>query len=272
MDSERSGGTLVAMMTDQNPTRPTVPVADIERHLDEHLQVARFRDYCPNGLQVEGRRPIGLIASGVTASLALIDAALERGADAILVHHGYFWRNEDARLRGVKRERIGRLIEAGLHLLAYHLPLDAHPQLGNNATLGRVLGITQTGTAGDDGLLALGSPGEGGHTVASFASLAGERLGTRPLVLGPADRPVRRIAWCTGGAQGWFEQAIDQGVDVFLTGEVSEQNHHLALEAGVGFIAAGHHATERYGVQALGEHLAQQFGIAHRYIEIANPV
>jgi dinuclear metal center YbgI/SA1388 family protein len=260
------------MMTDPIPSRPAVAVTDIERHLDEHLQVARFRDYCPNGLQVEGRRAVGLIASGVTASLALIEAAIDGGADALLVHHGYFWRNEDARLRGIKRERIGRLIGAGLHLLAYHLPLDAHPLLGNHATLARVLGIEQTGTAGDDGLLALGQLAAGHHTVASLARLVGERLGTHPLVLGPAERPVRRIAWCTGGAQGWFEQAIDLGVDVFLTGEVSEQNHHLAVEAGVGFIAAGHHATERYGVQALGEYLAGRFGIAHRYIEIANPV
>jgi dinuclear metal center YbgI/SA1388 family protein len=260
------------MTTDPIPARPAVPVADIERHLDEHLQVARFRDYCPNGLQVEGRGEVALIASGVTASLALIDAAIAMGADAILVHHGYFWRNEDARLRGIKRERIGRLIDAGLHLLAYHLPLDAHPQLGNNATLGQVLGLLQTGVAGDDGLLALGELPGPVQTLEDFASLVGQRLGGTPRVLGPTGRPVRQVAWCTGGAQGWFEQAIDLGVDLFITGEVSEQNHHLALESGVGFIAAGHHATERYGVQALGEHLASRFGIAHRYIEIANPV
>ena len=261
-----------------------VGAGEVERYLDDLLQSARFRDYCPNGLQVEGLRPVRRLVSGVTASLALIDAAIERGADALLVHHGYFWRGEDARLRGLRRERIARLIGNGLALLAYHLPLDAHAQLGNNAQLGLRLGFSTAGTAGENGIIAWGEieappRSESGAGVeaapgvlADLARRIEHCLGRAPLVLGNPQRRVRRVAWCTGGAQGFFETAIDLGVDVFVTGEVSEQNHHLAIESGVGFIAAGHHATERYGVQAVGEHLARQFGLWHEFVDVPNPV
>ncbi len=261
-----------------------VQAGELERYLDDLLQSARFRDYCPNGLQVEGVRPVRRLVSGVTASLALIDAAIARGADALLVHHGYFWRGEDSRLRGMRRERIARLLGNGLALLAYHLPLDAHAQLGNNAQLALQLGFSTTGTAGENGIIAWGdiecptpqAPGSVGEApsmvLADLARRVEVRLGRPALVLGNPERVVRRIAWCTGGAQGFFETAIDLGVDVFLTGEVSEQNHHLAMESGVGFIAAGHHATERYGVRAVGEHLAQQFGLCHEFVDIPNPV
>ena len=245
--------------------------AALDEYLADYLQVHDFRDYCPNGLQVEGRGEIARIVTGVTASAALIEAAVADGADALIVHHGYFWRGEDARITGMRRRRIGLLFEHELNLFAYHLPLDAHPEIGNNATLARQLGIEVTKRFGEQDIAALGSVAEG-STVGSFTRTITEKLGRSPLVIGDAARPLRRIAWCTGGAQGMFEQAIALGVDAYLSGEISEQTVHLARESGVAYIAAGHHATERYGVQALGAHLAQRFGVQHRFIEIDNPV
>jgi dinuclear metal center YbgI/SA1388 family protein len=245
--------------------------AALDEYLADYLQVHDFRDYCPNGLQVEGRGEIARIVTGVTASAALIEAAVADGADALIVHHGYFWRGEDARITGMRRRRIGLLFEHELNLFAYHLPLDAHPEIGNNATLARQLGIEVTRRFGEQDIAAMGSVAEG-STVGSFTRTITEKLGRSPLVIGDAARPLRRIAWCTGGAQGMFEQAIALGVDAYLSGEISEQTVHLARESGVAYIAAGHHATERYGVQALGAHLAQRFGVQHRFIEIDNPV
>ena len=243
----------------------------LDNYLADFLQVHDFRDYCPNGLQVEGRGEIARIVTGVTASAALIEAAIADGADALIVHHGYFWRGEDARITGMRRRRLGLLFEHNLNLFAYHLPLDAHPEIGNNATLARQLGLEVTKRFGEQDIAALGTLAEG-STVASFTQTISEKLGRAPLVIGDAARPLQRIAWCTGGAQGMFEQAIALGVDAYLSGEISEQTVHLARESGVAYIAAGHHATERYGVQALGAHLAQRFGVAHRFIEIGNPV
>ena len=245
--------------------------AILENYLAEFLQVNDFRDYCPNGLQVEGRGEINRIVTGVTASAALIEAAVADGADALIVHHGYFWRGEDARITGMRRRRLGLLFQHNLNLFAYHLPLDAHPEIGNNATLARQLGIEVTKRFGEQDIAVLG-PGAEGSTVNSFTRTITEKLGRPPMVIGDAARPLRRIAWCTGGAQGMFEQAIALNVDAYLSGEISEQTVHLARESGVAYIAAGHHATERYGVQALGEHLAQRFGVQHRFIEIENPV
>ena len=245
--------------------------AALDNYLADYLQVHDFRDYCPNGLQVEGRGEIARIVTGVTASAALIEAAIADGADALIVHHGYFWRGEDARITGMRRRRLGLLFEHNLNLFAYHLPLDAHPEIGNNATLARQLGLEVTKRFGEQDIAALGTLAEG-STVASFTQTISEKLGRAPLVIGDAARPLQRIAWCTGGAQGMFEQAIKLGVDAYLSGEISEQTVHLARESGVAYIAAGHHATERYGVQALGAHLAQRFGVAHRFIEIGNPV
>lgn len=242
----------------------------LQRHLDDLLDAARFKDYCPNGLQVEGTPEVARVVCGVTASLALIDAAIERGAQAILVHHGWFWRGEDGRITGMRRARIARLLAHDINLFAYHLPLDAHPELGNNAQLGRVLGLTPTAVAGDQGLLWTGEPA----VPASAGELAerfGAALGRTPLLVGDAQRTVRRVAWCTGGAQGMFEQAIDAGVDLYLSGEISEQTTHTARESGVPYIAAGHHATERYGVKALGAHLAQNCGLQVEFVDIDNP-
>lgn len=244
---------------------------EIELYLNGLLEVHRFRDYCPNGLQVQGRATISHVVTGVTASLALLEAAIDAKADAVLVHHGYFWKNEDARIVGQKQRRLATLLRHDLNLFAYHLPLDAHPEFGNNASLGRQLGISAEGRFGDDDLGWTGTlPSE--TTLAAFSTHIETMLQRTPLVIEGDGRPVRRIGWCTGGAQGYFDAAVAAGVDVYISGEVSEQTTHLARESGVAYIAAGHHATERYGVQALGAHLAQRFGLRHTFIDIPNPV
>lgn len=239
--------------------------------LDEILEPWRYKDYAPNGLQVEGGPAVRKLVTGVTASQALIEAAASRGADAVLVHHGYFWKGEDARICGMKRQRVKTLLEHDLSLLAYHLPLDAHPELGNNAMLGKVLDLDALGQGGEQGLLWHGSWRGGGRAV-DFREHVSARLGREALLLGRADKPISRVAWCTGGAQSFFAEAIDLGVDAFITGEASEQNHHMAMECDVAFIAAGHHATERFGIKALGERMAQLHGISVEFVDISNPV
>lgn len=240
-------------------------------YLDTLLEAGRFRDYCPNGLQVEGRADVQRILCGTTASQALIDAAIDWQADAILVHHGWFWKGEDGRITGFRKQRMAALLQHDINLFAYHLPLDAHPVLGNNAQLAQKFGWQIEGNFGEQNIGFMGAPA----AVVSAADLAtqvGAALGRPPQLLGDGSRPVRRVAWCSGGAQGYFEQAITAGADVFLSGEVSEQTYHLAMESGIPYIAAGHHATERYGVQALGEHLQQTQDIKCRYFELENPV
>jgi dinuclear metal center YbgI/SA1388 family protein len=244
---------------------------ELTRHLDQLLDASRVKDYCPNGLQVEGRPEIAAVVTGVTASVALIEAAAAAGADALLVHHGYFWRGEDPRLVGSRKRRIELLLAAGINLFAYHLPLDLHPELGNNAQLAARLGLVQDGRAGEQDLVAFGTVAAACE-LAAFAAHVGAQLGREPLVIGEPRKPVRRVAWCTGAAQGQFETAIALGVDAYVTGEISEQHVHLAREAGVAFVAAGHHATERFGVQAVGAHLAQTFGLRHQFIDVPSPV
>lgn len=244
---------------------------ELEHYTCALLDTARFRDYSPNGLQIQGRAQVQKIVTGVSASLALIEQAIQRNADAILVHHGYFWKNEDARIVGVKQTRIKALLAHDISLFGFHLPLDAHPTLGNNVQLGQRLGFQLEGWSGEQNIIAYGVIPEG-PTLAALGTRIGERLQRPPLLIGEYDRPLRRIAWCTGGAQGYFESAAALGVDAYLTGEASEQQVHFARESGIAFIAAGHHATERYGIQALGEHLAAHFGLNHEFIEIPNPV
>lgn len=238
------------------------------------LSIDRYQDYCPNGLQVEGRAQVNFIVSGVSASLSLLDIALERGADAVLVHHGYFWKGENARIVGYKKHRLQRLLANDVSLLAYHLPLDAHPELGNNAQLAQRLGLQVTGAFDTDSGPKLGLLGElpTAQSGAQFAEQVARVLGRVPLHVAGAAAQIKRIAWCTGGAQGYIERALACGVDAYLTGEASEQTVHIARETGLHFYAAGHHATERYGVQALGAHLAQRFGLRHEYVELNNPV
>lgn len=245
--------------------------AVLDAYLADFLQVPDFRDYCPNGLQVEGRAAVNRIVTGVTASAALVEAAIAAEADALIVHHGYFWRGEDGRITGLRRRRIGLLLASELNLFAYHLPLDAHPEVGNNAALARQLGLAPAGRFGEQDIAAHGTLAAE-TTLAQFAATVEQRFARTPLVVGDPARPLRRLAWCTGAAQGLFEQAIALGVDAYVSGEISEQTVHLARESGVAYVAAGHHATERYGVQALGEHLAQRFGLQHRFIDVDNPV
>jgi dinuclear metal center YbgI/SA1388 family protein len=245
----------------------------LNRVLDELLQPERFKDYGPNGLQVEGKPEIRKIVSGVTASVALIEAAIDEGADAIFVHHGLFWRGQDGRITGWMRQRVAKLLAHNINLFAYHLPLDAHPELGNNVQLGLRLGLEVQGRFGEQQLACWGVPKEGvvfanAQTLAQHVQSV---LGHLVVLVGPQIRPLQRIGWCTGGAQSYFEDAIAAGVDAFITGEISEPQAHYARECGVSFLACGHHATERYGVQALAAHVAAQQGLEHVFIDIDNP-
>lgn len=244
---------------------------ELEIYLNQLLDVAHVRDYCPNGLQVEGRSEVRKLISGVTASFDFLQAAVVAGADAVLVHHGYFWRGENQCLTGIKRRRIALLLEHDVNLLAYHLPLDTHPELGNNTQLGRRLGFIESGRFGEQNIAAQGILPQT-MALKDLGTNIEHLLSRKPLVIGDEAKPVQRIAWCTGAAQDYFDEAIRLGVDAFITGEISEQTVHAARESGVAFIAAGHHATERYGVRALGEHAAQKFGIAHQFIDVDNPV
>lgn len=245
----------------------------LAQFLANELQVARFRDYCPNGLQVEGRREIKRIVSGVTACQALLDEAVRLQADAILVHHGYFWRGEDMRLVGQKFQRLKTLIENEISLFAYHLPLDSHPVMGNNAQLAQLFGFEVTGRFGEDDLGWLGKwPEAASASVGDVAAHISNKLGREALLIGNADQAVTTIAWCSGAAQNMLSTAIEAGASIYISGEISEPTVHLARESGVAYLACGHHASERYGVQALGQFIAQQFGIEHQFVDIDNPV
>jgi len=246
---------------------------DVLQAFDALLQPARFKDYGPNGLQVEGRAQIGKIVSGVTASRALIEAAIAEQADAIFVHHGLFWRGHDGRVTGWMKQRLALLLAHDINLFAYHLPLDAHPELGNNAQLGARLGLQATARFGEQDLGFMGGRADGG-SFASAQALA-EHVKTvvsRPVVVeGRPNESIKNIAWCSGGAQGYFEAAIAAGADAFITGEISEPQAHYAREMGVAFIACGHHASERYGAPAVAAQVAGQLGLAHQFIDIDNP-
>ena len=244
---------------------------------DALLQPDQFNDYGPNGLQVEGNDRVRKIVSGVTASRALIEAAIEAQADAIFVHHGLFWRGQDGRVTGWMKQRLSLLLQHDINLFAYHLPLDAHTELGNNAQLGLMLGLKAfDGAAGRFGEQNLGFFGAraDGRNFAKAASLANhvERVLKRPVALVDVpDKTIKKVAWCTGGAQSYFEAAIAAGADAFITGEISEPQAHYARECGVAYLACGHHATERYGAPAVADHVARQFGLEHEFIDIDNP-
>lgn len=240
---------------------------------DTLLAPERFKDYGPNGLQVEGRATVRRIVSGVTASLALLEAAVERGADAVFVHHGLFWRGQDGRVTGWMKQRLALLLAHDINLYAYHLPLDAHPELGNNAQLARQLGLAAEARFGEQDLGFLGGRADGGDfaDAEALAAHVQQALG-RPVTCVPgAAGPIRRIGWCTGGAQSYFEPAIAAGAQAFLTGEISEPQAHYARECGVTFLACGHHATERYGAPAVAGHVARQLGLEHAFVDIENP-
>lgn len=250
-----------------------VELKDLVSYLNNILEVDQFHDYCPNGLQIEGRAEIKTVISGVTASQALIEQAIENNADMLLVHHGYFWKGENESISGIKYQRIKCLIEAGISLVAYHLPLDAHPLYGNNAKLAEIFDFEIAGQfpAGK------GSVGMHGRlkiplTAHEFSEKITQKLGRVPLHIGTDNKKIESIAWCSGAAQNYIIEAAEFGMDAYLSGEISEQTVHLAREYGIQFFAAGHHATERYGVKALGQHLEQHFGVSHRFIDIDNPV
>lgn len=246
-------------------------LTELCNYIESVLESSRFRDYCPNGLQIEGKPEVVRIATAVTASQAVLEAASKWGADAILVHHGYFWRGENAPITGIKKRRIAHLLRHDISLLAYHLPLDAHPVWGNNAQLAKHLGFVEQGRFGEQAIACYGHLSRA-QRLADLAQLLELKLQRTPQIIGNLNRQVRRIAWCSGAAQAYFEEAVSLGVEAFLTGEISEQNVHLAEETGVAFIAAGHHATEKYGIQALGQHLAEQFALAHQFFDQPNPV
>lgn len=248
-----------------------VQLEQLVAYCDALLEVASYPDYCPNGLQIEGVAEINRVVSGVTACQALIDKAIEADADLLLVHHGYFWKGEEPCITGMKQRRIKSLLEHGINLVAYHLPLDGHPEYGNNAQLGKQLEIPVTGRFLDGDIGCFGTL-DAPLSIVTLAQRIESVLGRKPLIIEGGEQPVSKLAWCSGAAQGYLEQAAQLGADAYLSGEVSEHTVHAARELGIHYIAAGHHATERYGVQKLGEHLADYFGLDHEFIDIPNPV
>ena len=244
---------------------------ELVRYLDELLASARFKDYCPNGLQVEGAADVRRIVAGVTANQALIDAAIEEGADTVLVHHGWFWRGEDSRVIGFRKARLQALLRHDINLVAYHLPLDGQPELGNNARLAASFDWRIEGRYGEQ---EIGFFGEAmrPQSLSALSDEVSAALHRPPLVVGDGNRRIERVAWCSGGGQSYFEQAALLGVDAFLSGEISEHSVHLARETGVAYIAAGHHATERLGIRALAEHLTEKLELECRFVDIDNPV
>jgi len=244
---------------------------ELVAYCDDLLDVAVFHDYAPNGLQVEGVAEVKKIVSGVTACQALIDAAVESDADVLLVHHGFFWKGENECITGIKRRRIAKLIENNISLIAYHLPLDAHPELGNNAQLAKQLGVEVEGRFGRGSVAMFGRLPKK-MSAGELQIQLGDVLDRKPMHLCGESADIQRIAWCTGAAQGYIDATPQLGVQAFISGEVSEQTTHFARESGVHFFAAGHHATERYGVKALGNALAKKFLIGHKFIDIDNPV
>ena len=243
----------------------------LEKSINSLLSSSLIKDYCPNGLQVEGKKEIQIIVTGVSASLALIEHAIQKNADAILVHHGYFWKGENQTLTGIKYQRIKALINSNINLFAYHLPLDLHKGLGNNVQLAKRLGLNildefNTNTLPNYGLMCQTT-----LTLNALIEKITNTLSRQPLIVGRDVQKINKIAICTGGAQDFIEHAYNAGADVYISGEISERTTLMARELGITYISAGHHATERYGIQALGEHLAQAFDLTHYFIDIDNP-
>lgn len=248
-------------------------LTEISKYADDYLSIDRFRDYCPNGLQVEGSQKVIKIASAVTASLAIVEKAIEWGADCLIVHHGYFWKNERAQIVGMKKRRLQAMLAADMSLLAYHLPLDAHPVVGNNAQIAHRLGISDLQPLQKNSKTPIGNVGilDAPLDIQAFVQICAESLVRDPIHVDSGPSQVQKIAWCTGGAQHMIEDAVERQADVYLTGEISEQTVHIARECNIHFIAAGHHATERYGVQAMATHLAEKFKLEHQYFDEINP-
>lgn len=250
-------------------------ITTLLNHLNELLKPHKIKDFCPNGLQVEGKKEITKIVTGVTASKALIDEAIAKKADAVLVHHGYFWKNESPCITGMKYQRIKALLDNNINLIAYHLPLDVHPELGNNAQLAKLLGIEVTGLVEPNNPYSVVVKGELPEAISAdeFNAHISAKLQRESLHLpSSSNKPIKTLAWCTGGGQGYIELAAEQGIDAFISGEASEQTTHVAREMDIHFFAAGHHATERYGAKALGEYLAEKFDLDVEFVDVDNPV
>jgi len=248
--------------------------SELEQYLDGLLKPGLFRDYCPNGLQVEGQSEVKKIATGVTASQKFLDAAVAAGADTLLVHHGYFWRGEDERVIGMKQRRLKTLLKHDMNLLAYHLPLDAHPEFGNNAQLAKRLDITISGPLERGNPTAPGNWGQldGPLSAKAFSTRISKALQRAPLHIAGSSRPIQTVAFCTGAAQDFISKAAELGADAYLSGEISERTVHEAEELGIHYFACGHHATERYGAMSLGEHLKERFGLEVVFLDVENPV
>lgn len=247
---------------------------ELENYLKEYLSVDKFQDYAPNGMQVEGKGEINQICSAVTASLDVINEAVKRQADTLIVHHGYFWKGESAVIQGMKRQRIGRLIENNINLFAYHLPLDAHMDVGNNICLAELLELKEprgNTVENVENLLWNGSL-TNAFSAEEFLLFLTEKLNRRPLLIKGSDKSIKKVAWCSGAAQDFIEQAHALGVDAFISGEISERTYYQARELGIHYFACGHHVTERYGIQALGNYISTKFGLRHYFIDSDNPV
>lgn len=266
MNSKRSANSKPA----PSLKRGIVARHQLQNYLHGLLNVDQFQDYCPNGLQVQGKLEIRRIVSGVTACAALIEQAIALQADALLVHHGYFWRGENPCVVGQKQQRLKLLLQHDLNMFAFHLPLDAHPELGNNQQLGLHLGLTLQRHTGEHNLVSMGQLPRA-LSLAALARQVEKRLNRPPLLVGNPSQKVQRVAWCTGAAQGMIESAAAAGAQVYLSGEISEPTAHFCREMGIAYLACGHHATERYGVQALGQHVSEKFGLEHHFLDVDNP-
>jgi dinuclear metal center YbgI/SA1388 family protein len=242
--------------------------------LDQFLEIHQFKDYSPNGLQIEGVEQVQKIITGVTANQALIDIAIEEHADAILVHHGFFWKGEPQEIVGMKYKRIKALIENGINLYAYHLPLDVHPELGNNVQLARLLEITDRRPLEPWDKRSVGRVGKFEQVITpdALSDRIESVLSRKPLHIDGGKKEINSVAWCTGGGQDYISIAAEQGIDAFISGEISERTVHIAHEMGIHYYAAGHHATERYGVKAFGEWIEGELELDVKFIDIHNPV
>ena len=249
-------------------------LTDLLKWCDDTLQTHQFKDYCPNGLQIEGKAEVNILVSSTTASLQAIEQALDLKADALIVHHGYFWKGEPSQLIGLKGKRVKQLMQADVSLIGYHLPLDAHTTLGNNKALADLLGIQITGPLDPSERFPIGNIGELAAPISAqdFAQIIAKQLGQQPLHIAAHQQLIKKIGFCTGGAQDYLYKAAALECDAYISGEVSERTYHEALEYGVDYFAAGHHATERYGIQRLATALAEHFNLQHHYVELNNPV
>ena len=247
---------------------------EIIQWCDQTLKSHEFKDYAPNGLQIEGTSEVKKILCAVTASQTAIDAAVAYGADLLLVHHGYFWKGEPYPITGMRGKRIKSLIQHDISLVGYHLPLDSHPTIGNNAAIADLLELEHIQALDPNERNPIGNIGylKSAMSPEVFKQFASEKLGFDAIHL-PADKTsIQKVGFCTGGAQDYIKKAADQDCDAYISGEVSERTFYEAQELNVHYYACGHHATEKYGVQRLAKAISEQFNIEYSYFELNNPI